>query len=182
MASAARMPELMAVVHALERHRVDHAAGVAGEHGAGHRELGHRPVAAAGQRLGAPAHALAALEDLAHERVGLEGLQQVVGRGGGVGVLEVDHEADRHEVVAGLLVLHRVDPRAAHLAVLGRRRDRPRADRVDHAVQGLRDLPDLLHAELPGLGLAVAAEVELADGRAGEVAPATLGQHGGLAP
>ena len=73
-------PGVDRVVHALERHGVDHAAGVAHQHGAGHRELGHRPVAAARERLGAPGHALAALEDLLDQRVGLEGLQQVVGR------------------------------------------------------------------------------------------------------
>ncbi len=139
-----------AVVHALQRHRVDHAAGVADEHRAGHRELGHRPVAAAGQRLGAPGDALAALEDPAHERMRLERLQQVVRGGGRVGVLELDDEADRDEVLAGLLVLHRVDPRC-------RRSGRTCAeifsghgpDRVDQPVERLGDLPDLLDARAP---------------------------------
>ena len=170
---------LDAVVDALERHRVDHARGVADQQRAGHRQLGHRPVAAAGQRLGAPGDALAALEDLLDQRVELELLQQVVGRRGGVGVLEVDDEADRDEVLA-LLVLHRVDPGAADLAVLRRDLQRPRADRVDQAVQRLGDLPDLLDAELPDLGLAPLAEVELADRGAGQVAPAALGQDGRL--
>ena len=51
---------------------------------------------------------------------------------------------------------------------------------MDQAVERLRDLPDLLDAELPGLRLLALAEVELADGGAGEVAPAALGEHGGL--
>ena len=57
---------------------------------------------------------------------------------------------------------------------------RPRADRVDDAVERLLDLPDLLDPELPDLGLAALGEVELADRGAGEVAPAALGEHRGL--
>ena len=53
------------------------------------------------------------------------------------------------------------------------------AHRVDHAVERLLDLPDLLHAELPLLWV-LGAEVEVADRRAGEVALGALGQHGGL--
>ena len=166
-----------AVVHALERDRVDHPAGVADEHRARHRELRHRPVAAAGQRLRAPADALAAVEDPPDERVGLELLQQVVGGGRRVGVLEVDHEPDRDEVIAGLLVLHRVDPGAADLAVLRRQLQRPRPDRVDHAIKRLGDLPDLLDAELPDLRLAVLAELELLDRGAGQMPPAPLREH-----
>ena len=168
------------MVHALQRDRVDHAGGVADEHGARHRDLRHRPVAAARQRLGAPADALAALEDLPDQRVRLEQLEQVVRRRRRVRVLEVDDEADRDEVLARLLVLHRVDPRAADLAVLRRELQRPRPDRVDDAVERLGDLPDLLDAELPHLGLAALGEVELADRGAGQVAPAALGEHGGL--
>ena len=63
------------------------------------------------------------------------------------------------------------------LPVLGRDLQRPRAERVDHAVERLRDLPDLLDAELPDLRLAVLGEVELLDRGAGQVAPAALGEH-----
>ena len=42
---------------------------------------------------------------------------------------------------------------------------------------GLRDLPDLLDAELPDLRLAVLAERELADRGAGQMAPRALGEH-----
>src|SRR6185312_10732862 len=50
------------------------------------------------------------------------------------------------------------------------------AEGVDDAVQWPFDLPDLLDPELPHLGLAAVAEVELLDGGAGEVAPAALGE------
>ena len=130
-------PRLDRVVDALQRRQVDHAGRVAGEHGARHRELRHRPVAAGRDRLGAPADPLAALEDLAHHRVGLELLQEVVGRAGRVGVVEVEHEADRDQVLAGLLVDHRVDPGAADLVVLGGDLQRPAGDRVDHPVERL---------------------------------------------
>ena len=56
---------------------------------------------------------LAALEDLAHERVRLQLLEQVVHRELGVAVVEPDDHAERDHVVA-----HRVDERAAELAVL----------------------------------------------------------------
>ena len=139
-------------MHALERRGVDHPAGVAHEQRAGHRQLGHRPVAAAGERLGPPGDAFAALEDAFDERVQLELLEQVVRGGGRVGVLEVDDETDADEILARLLVLHRVQPRAADLPILGRDLQRPRPDRVNQAVERLGDLPDLLDAELPRLG------------------------------
>ncbi len=49
---------------------------------------------------------------------------------------------------------------------------------MDQAVERLGDLPDLLDAELPHLRLAALGEVELADRGAGQVTPATLGEHG----
>ncbi len=118
---------------------------------------------------------------LLDERVHLERLQQVVSGGRRVLVVEIDDEPDRDQVVAGLLVLHRVDPGAAELAVLRRDLQRPRLhERVDHAVERLGDLPHLLHAELPDLGLAALGQVELLDRGAGQMAPAALGQHRGL--
>ena len=51
---------------------------------------------------------------------------------------------------------------------------------MDHAVERLGDLPDLLDAELPHLRLASVGEVELADRGAGEMSPAALGEHRGL--
>ena len=103
-----------------------------------------------------------------------------MGRGGRVGVLEVDDEADRDQIVAGLLVLHRVQPGAADLAVLGRQLQRPRTDRVDDPVQRLGNLPHLLDPELPHLRLAALGQPELLDRHAGQVAPAPFGQDGDL--
>ena len=78
---------------------------------------------------------------------------------------------DRDQVVA-----HRIDERAAELAVLGRRPQRP-AHRVDHAVERLRDAPDLLHAERPDLRVR-ALEREPLDRGSGQVALRALGEHG----
>ena len=88
-------------------------------------------------------------------------------------VVEPDHEAHRDPVLA-----HRVDERPAELAVLLRELERP-AHRVDHAVERLLDLPDLLHPELPLLRI-LGADLEVADRRAGEVPGRALGEHGGL--
>jgi hypothetical protein len=106
--------------------------------------------------------------------VGLQLLERVVHREAGVAVVEPDHEAHRHLVLA-----HRIDERAAELAVLCSEAKRP-AHRVDHAVERLRHLPDLLHAELPLLRV-LGAQLEVPDGGAREVALRALGQHGGLA-
>ena len=162
---------------ALELRDVDEAAGVAADDHPGRVQPRHRPVAALGDRLRAPRHALAVGEDLAHERVELELLQHVVDREARVGVVEPGHEADRDAGRVALAV-HRVDPRAAELLVLRLRPQRP-AERVDHAVERLVDLPDLLDAERPDLRVG-AGEAERLDRGAGQVAPAALGQHGRL--
>ena len=129
-----------------------------------------RVEAAARDRLRAPLHPLAALQDLADLRVRLQLLQQVVHRERRVAVVEPDDEADRDHVLA-----HRVDERAAELAELLAGAQRP-AHRVDDAVERLRDLPDLLHRELPDLRL-LAAEGEAVDRDAGEVALRPLREH-----
>src|SRR5271154_1707493 len=168
------------VVDALQRGEVHDAGGVADEHGARHRQLGHRPVATRRQRLGAPGDPFAALEHVFEERMRLDLLEEVVRRGGRVGVVEVDNEADADEVLAGLVVLHRIHPRAADLPVLGGDLQRPAGERVNHAVQRFRHLPDLLDPELPYLGFAVLGEVELLDRGAGDVPPAALGENRGV--
>ncbi len=72
-------PGLHRVVDALQRSDVDEPRGVADHDQAVAVEpLRHRPVAALGDRLRAPLEQLAAVEDRAHERVGLEPLQQPV--------------------------------------------------------------------------------------------------------
>ena len=117
-----------------------------------------RDEAALGDRLRAPLDPLAALEDRPHARMRLQLLQQVVHRERRVAVVEADHHADAHVVVA-----HRVDERAAELAVASAGAQRP-PERVDHLPQRLRHLPDLLHAERPRLR-ARARETEMPERR-----------------
>ena len=103
----------------------------------------------------------------------LEPLELVVDAEGGVGVVEADDEAE-----ADLVLAHRVDEAAARLLVLGAPAQRP-AEGVDDPVERLRDLPDLLHPELPGLRVG-AVHVEVVVGGVGEVADRALGEHGRL--
>ena len=88
-----------------------------------------------------------------------------------VRVLEPDDEADRD-----VLLAHRVDPGAAELAVARPLAQRP-AHGVDDPPQRLRDLPDLLDAERPDLGVPP-VEAEVVDRRGGQVARGSLGEDG----
>src|SRR5581483_5447764 len=130
-----------------------------------------REEAALGDRLRTPGDALAAGEQPADERVRLQLLEQVVDGERGVAVVEADDHAQRDHALP-----HRVDERAAELAVAGGRAERP-AHRVDHAVERLCDLPDLLDAEGPHLRV-LALQCEALDRRAGEVTLGALGEHG----
>ena len=103
----------------------------------------------------------------------LELLQGVVAGEGGVGGVEPDDQAERDLVLA-----HRVDEAAAELVPLGALAQRP-AHRVDDPVQRLLDLPDLLDADLPALRVR-AAQVEVVERGAGQMAERALGEHGGL--
>ena len=164
-------PRLDRVVHALEPRDVDHADAVAAQQQPRRVQPRRQRVeAAARNRLRAPRDALAALEQLADLRMGLQLLQQIVRGQLDVAIVESDDHADREHVVA-----HRVEERAAELAVLLRRAQRP-AHRVDHVAQRPLDLPDLLHAELPHLRLG-AREPEAVERDAGEMALRSLGEH-----
>ena len=125
--------------------------------------LRQRVVAAFGDRLRPPGDPLAAGEDLAEELVCLQLLEDVVDRELDVARLETGDEPERDHVVA-----HRVDERAAELAVLGALAQRP-THRVNDVAERLRDLPDLLDAERPDLRLS-AREAEPVDGGARQVA------------
>ena len=48
---------------------------------------------------------------------------------------------------------------------------------MDHAVERLRDFPNLFHSELPNLRLASCAKLELADRGAGKRAPTSFGEN-----
>ena len=89
----------------------------------------------------------------------------------GVAVVEPHDHAERDHVVA-----HRVDERAAELAVLCSGPERP-AHRVNHPLERPRDLPDLLHAERPDLRV-VALQAEAVERDAGEVALRSLTEDG----
>ena len=133
-------------VDALQLGDVAHTGPVAAHDHARHRELSRqRPVAPGRDRPRAPRLALAALKEVLHERVRLQLLEGVVDGEGRVGVVEAGNEAD-----AELVLAHRIDEAAAELVPLRALAKRP-AHRVDHAVERLGDLPDLLDAQLPAL-------------------------------
>ena len=167
-----RAARLDRVVHALERRDVHHPDSVAAEEQSRRVEPRRERVeAAARDRLRAPLDALAAVEQLADLRMRLQLLQQVVHRKLGVAVVEADDHSDREHVVA-----HRVDERAAELAVLRLRRASGQPIVWTIAVERMRDLPHLLDAELPHLRV-VAAQAEVIERDAGEVALRALGEH-----
>ena len=97
-------------VDALEPHRVQEPAGVAGDQRAVGVDARDRVPAAFGQRLGAVAHHLAALEQRRDERMPLEVLERDVRIEQRILVVEPDDEADRQPAVR-----HRVDEAAAEL-------------------------------------------------------------------
>ena len=126
--------------------------------------------ATARDRLRTPGDALATLQNRSNERVRLELLQQIVGRELDIAVVEPDHKPERDHVVA-----HRIEPGAAELAIARGLPQRP-AKSVDDPAQRLRNLPHLLHTELPDLRLwAVESEVIESDAR--EVPRRALGKH-----
>src|SRR5262249_36506522 len=130
-----------------------------------------RVETSARDRLRAPLHALAALQDLADLRMRLQLLQQVVYRERRVAIVEPDDQPDREHVLA-----HRVDERAAELAEALAGAQRP-AHRVDDPVERFGDLPDLLDRELPHLRL-LAAEREPVERDAREMPLRPLGENG----
>ena len=132
--------------------------------------LRQREEAALGNRLRPPLHALASLQDPAHELVRLQLLQNVVHGKLGVAVVEPDDHAERDVVLA-----HRVDERPPELAVARSAPQRP-AHRVDDTVERLRDAPDLLHAERPDLRV-VACEAEALDRGAGQMPLRPFREH-----
>src|SRR4051794_23897978 len=163
-------PRLDRVVDALERRHIHETDTVARQQEARRVEaLRQRDEPTLGDRLRAPLHALAAVENPPDPRMQLELLQQVVHRQLRVGVVEPDDEADRDHVVP-----HRVDERPAELAELLPRAKGP-PHRVDDAVERTRHLPDLLHAQRPHLRV-VAAQPEPIERSAGQVTLRPLGE------
>src|SRR5439155_11567011 len=118
-----------------------------------------------------PGDPLPALEHPSDERVRLQLLEQVVHRELGIAVVEADDHADREHVLA-----HRVDERAAELAILGPGPKRP-AHRVHDAAQRTLDLPDLFHPERPDLR-ALPLEAERVERDTGQVPLRALAEDG----
>ncbi len=144
------------VVAALDARHVDETGRAADQRAAGEGELRHGLEAAFGDGARAIGDALAALESVGHGRVMLEALELVEGREVGILVVQVNHETDRHEVLAEVI---------EEGAAAGRIVERP-AHRVLHKallVLGRIDLPELLEADAELLRLAAFVELELAD-------------------
>ncbi len=153
-ASAAWMPDSMALWRALDARHVDEAGRAAEQRAAGEHQLRDRLPAALGDGARAIGDALAALEGRRDAGMRLEALEFLVGREVGVLVVEVHDEADRHQVVAVV-----VEERAAAGAVVERPAERV-LDEARLVLLGL-DLPQLLEADAELLRLAALVEIEL---------------------
>src|SRR5260370_31327342 len=128
------------VVRALDARHVDETGRAADERAARKREFRHRLPAALRDGARAVADALAARESVAHQRVRLEALEFLERREIGIGVVEVEDEADRYEGIAIV-----IEKRAA----AGRIVERP-AHGVLHQTGAMlvrRDLPQLLQSD-----------------------------------
>src|SRR4029453_13290955 len=162
------------VVDPLQRRHVDEAGGVARQKQAGCMELSRqRDETALGNRLRAPPDPLAAVEEPTDESVRLQLLEQVVNGDLDIPVVEPDDHSDSEHVVA-----HRVDERAAELAIPAAAPQRP-PHGVDDPIERACDLPHLLHAQRPHLRV-VAGEPEMVQRDAGQVSLGSLGEHGPL--
>ena len=125
-------------MNALQRRDVHEARGVAQQHDTSARApLGERVEAALGDRLRTPLDHFSTGEQRAHQRVLLEPLQQQVHVERRVAVIEPHHEAQRDQIR-----LEGIHEAAAERVP----RQRP-PQRVDHAIERLLRLPQLLHAE-----------------------------------
>ena len=81
-----------------------HEAGIAAnQHASRETQLRHRLIATLGQCAGAISESLAALEDGAHLRMGLESLEFLEWREIGIGIVEVQDEPDRHQIVVEMI-------------------------------------------------------------------------------
>ncbi len=127
----------------------------------GKASFGHRLPAALGDRPCAIGEPLAAFQQRADQRMGLEALELLERRQIRVGVVEVDDEADRHQIVAEV-----IEERAAAGAVV----ERPAEGMLHQAGPVLLriDLPQLLEADAVFLRLAALAETEAGDELLGE--------------
>src|SRR5204862_6219180 len=115
----------------------DEAGGAADQRTARERQLRHRLIATLGDDACAVGQPLAALERGANFRMGLEALEFLERRQIRIGVVEMNHEADRNQIVVEV-----IEERAAAGGII----ERP-AERVldePQLVLVRRDLPKLL--------------------------------------
>src|SRR5262249_12628051 len=141
------------VMAALDPRHIHEPGRAAHERAAGKRELRHRLPAALCQCARAVREPRAALERFLHERMSLKALEFLVRREIGIFVIEMQHEADRHESVVEM-IKERATPRAVI--------ERP-AKRVLYQPSMMffrRDLPQLLQTEPKFLRFATLAQGE----------------------
>ena len=157
-------------VRALDLRHVQKAGPVAQQQPAGEAQLRQRLDAALDQRPGAVGDAAAALEMLAHMRVGLEALHFVERRQPGVGVVQPDDKAIGHQVGAEV-----IQERSA----VGGGIQRPAERMLDQPrlVVGGGDLPQLLDADAIGLRVLALAQVESRHQLLGQRAAAAFGEQ-----
>src|SRR5262249_16672044 len=123
------------IVAAFDARHVHEPGRAADEGAAREGELRHRLTAAFGERTGTIGETLAPFEGRAHQRVGLEALKFLKRIEIRIGVVEVKHEADRHQIVVEV-----IEERAAAGSVV----ERP-AEGVLHKTRPVLRRPDLPH-------------------------------------
>ena len=162
---------VVAAFYARDVHETRRAAD---QRAAGEGEFRDRLEAALRDGARAIGEPLAALQRRAHRGVLLEALELLEGREVGVFVVQMNHEADRHQVVAVM-----VEERAAAGPVV----ERPTEGMLHEAGLVLlgRDAPQLLEAEAVFLRLAALMQREFLDQRPGELAAGALSEDGVLA-
>ena len=142
------------VVHALDARHVDEARRAADQRAAGKAQPRHRLIAALGDGARAIGKPLAAFEQRADRRMGLEALEFVERRQIRIVVIEMHDEADRHQIVVVV-----IEERAA----AGRIVQRPAERMLDQAllVLGGIDLPDFLQPDAEFRRLALGIERDI---------------------
>ena len=153
----------------LDARHIHEAGRAAYECAAGKRELRHRLPATLCQCARAITEPLAPLESCAYQRMSLEALEFLVWRDVGIFVIEMEHEADRHEPIVKM-----IEERATARAVV----ERP-AKRVLHQSGTMffrRDLPQLLQTEPEFLWFATLAQGEALLKYLGEAAVGALSE------
>ena len=128
--------------------------------------LRNRVEASLGNRASAPLHALSTAQDLTHEGMPLEPLQELVHIEAALPVVQADDQSERYKVRP-----HRVHPAATERVP----RKRP-AQRMDDPIEGLLHLPQLLDAQSEDLGVRRTHSLGL-EPRLAERATCPLGQN-----